>query len=100
MDTFEPKPLLDRDINLVKALANGRRRVAVHAEEVQRLEAIFDQLPKPYAEVITLAKIVGLTHEEIAAEMGKSVTASRMLLHRALAKLNSGRLRPDCLPGK
>lgn len=62
-------------------------RVAIEAEEVQRIEGIFDQLPEQYAEVITLAKIVGLSHEEIASEMGKSVTASRMLLHRALAKL-------------
>ena len=34
-----------------------------------------------------MAKIVGLSHEEIANEMGNTVTASRMLLHRALARL-------------
>ena len=62
-------------------------RVAIEAEAVERLEHIFDQLPQQYAEVITLAKIVGLSHDEIAKEIGKSVTASRMLLHRALAKL-------------
>lgn len=62
-------------------------RMAIEAEEVQRLEGIFDRLPQDYAEVITLAKIVGLGHEEIAAEMGKTVAASRMLLHRALARL-------------
>lgn len=62
-------------------------RVAMDAEEIQRIESIFDELPEQYAEIITLAKIVGLSHEEIANEMGKSVTASRMLLHRALAKL-------------
>lgn len=62
-------------------------RVVIEAEEVQRLECIFDELPEQYAEVITLAKIVGLGHEEIAKEMGKTITASRMLLHRALARL-------------
>ncbi|MFT4515274.1 MAG: RNA polymerase sigma factor (sigma-70 family) [Planctomycetota bacterium] len=60
---------------------------AIQVEEVQRLERIFDELPEQYAEVITLAKIVGLGHEEIASEMGKTVTGSRMLLHRALARL-------------
>ena len=62
-------------------------RMAIQAEEVKRLENIFDELPQQYAEVITLAKIVGLSHEEIANEIGKTVSASRMLLHRALARL-------------
>ena len=62
-------------------------RVMIQQEDVQRLERVFDALPAQYAEVITLARIVGLSHEEIAVEIGTTVAASRMLLHRALARL-------------
>jgi RNA polymerase sigma-70 factor (ECF subfamily) len=62
-------------------------RAAIQAEAVAQLEAAFDRLPEDYVEVITLAKIVGLSHAEIAAEMGKTPNATRVLLHRALARL-------------
>jgi RNA polymerase sigma-70 factor, ECF subfamily len=64
-------------------------RVAIASEEVQRLEDAFDELPADYARVISLAKIIGLNHAEIAEEMGRSETASRVLLHRALARLGT-----------
>lgn len=60
---------------------------AIQGEEVADLEQAFDELPEEYAQVITLAKILGLSHDQIAEEMGRSVQASRMLLHRALARL-------------
>lgn len=56
-------------------------------ERVARLEAAFDRLPADYREVITLTRIVGLPHREVAEAMGRSETASRMLLYRALAEL-------------
>lgn len=56
-------------------------------ERVARLEAAFDRLPEDYREVITLTRIVGLTHREVAEAMGRSEPASRMLLYRALAEL-------------
>lgn len=65
-------------------------RVAMAREDVARLEAAFDRLPDDYREVVTLHRLVGLDHESIAARMGRSVEASRVLLHRALARL--GRL--------
>jgi len=68
-------------------------RVAIQAEAVAQLEAAFDQLPEEHVEVITLAKIVGLGHDEIAKEMGKTPNATRVLLHRALARL--GRILDD-----
>lgn len=58
-------------------------------ERVARLEAAFDRLSPEHREVITLARIVGLPHREVAAAMGRSETASRMLLYRALAALAS-----------
>jgi len=67
---------------------------AIRGEEVAELEQAFDKLPEDYAQVITLAKILGLPHEDIAAELGKSVPATRMLLHRALARLGVVLSRP------
>jgi len=62
-------------------------RVAIGREEVARCETAFDQLPDDYREIITLHRLLGLSYEEIAEQMGRSVAASRVLLHRALARL-------------
>ncbi len=56
-------------------------------EDVARLQAAFDSLPDESREVITLHKIVGLTHAEIATQLGKSEGATRVALHRGLARL-------------
>ncbi|MCA8955761.1 MAG: sigma-70 family RNA polymerase sigma factor [Planctomycetes bacterium] len=56
-------------------------------ESADRFEAVFDSLPEDYREVITLSRIVGLPHAEIAQQMNRSVAAVRVLLHRAVAKL-------------
>lgn len=59
---------------------------AMASEEVARIEAAFDRMPADYRQVITLAHIAGLSRAEIAAEMGRTEGAVRVLLHRALAK--------------
>ena len=56
-------------------------------EEVERIESVFESLSDEQREVITLAHIVGLPRAEIAAQMGKSEGAVRMILHRALARV-------------
>jgi len=63
---------------------------AIASETAERLERAFDQLPDDYRQVITLARIIGMGHAEIAEEMGRQEGAVRVLLHRALARL--GRL--------
>lgn len=64
---------------------------AMGVEQVERLEAAFDQLPDDHREVITLARIAGLPLAEVGARMGgRSAAAITMLLGRALAAL--GRL--------
>jgi RNA polymerase sigma-70 factor (ECF subfamily) len=65
-------------------------RVAIGREDVARLEQVFDQLSDEYREVITLHRVLGLDHEQIAARMQKSPGSTRVLLHRAIARL--GRL--------
>lgn len=62
-------------------------REAAAREELERLEGIFDRLPEDYREAIVFSRILGLSHAEIAEKMGRSEGATRVLLHRALAKL-------------
>jgi len=59
----------------------------IRREELLRLEAALDRLPDEYRQVVTLSRLGGLAHSEIAVELGKSEGATRMLLHRALARL-------------
>ena len=61
---------------------------AMLKEETERIERAFDRLPEEYREVITLARLVGLSRAEIAAQLGKSEGAVKMLLHRALVQMS------------
>lgn len=56
-------------------------------EELAALEKALGELPEDYREVILLARVMGLDHASVAAQMGRSETATRSLLHRALARL-------------
>lgn len=58
------------------------------SEEVGRIEAAFDELPGEYREVITLSRILRLSHAEIALKLGRSEGATRTLLYRALGRLS------------
>ena len=56
-------------------------------EELTRAEEAFQSLPPDHREVIVLARVLALPHEEIAARMGRSPAATRTLLSRALARM-------------
>lgn len=60
---------------------------AVRHEQEIRLAAVLERLPDDYREVIVLRNLEGLSHEEVAARMGRSTGAVRMLWMRALAQL-------------
>jgi RNA polymerase sigma factor (sigma-70 family) len=62
-------------------------RDAVGREELERLEAAFDELSEDDRRVILLSRVVGLSHAAVAEEMGRTPLATRSLLSRALAKL-------------
>jgi RNA polymerase sigma-70 factor (ECF subfamily) len=64
-------------------------RHAADREQLARVEAALDRLPEHYREVITLARIVGLSQEELAEETGRSVASVRNLLSRALVRLSA-----------
>lgn len=56
-------------------------------EAIARIERAFDALPEDYKEAITLHRMVGLSHAEIAAHMDRSEGAVRNLVYRGLAQL-------------
>jgi RNA polymerase sigma factor (sigma-70 family) len=62
-------------------------RVAAAREDLDRIESAFDRLTPDHRRVITMAKVEGLSHQEIAARLGTSEGNSRVMLSRALARL-------------
>ena len=56
-------------------------------EEIRRIERAFDRLTEDHREVITLSRMLGLSHAEVAERMGRTEQATRALLHRALGTL-------------
>jgi len=56
-------------------------------EELDRLEKAMDRIKDDYRKVLLLAKIEGLTHEQIAERMKKSPAAVAKLLPRAIVAL-------------
>lgn len=62
---------------------------AAAREDLERLEAAFAELPDDYREVVVLSKLEGLTSREVAERIGRSPSATRTLLCRALARLGT-----------
>ena len=64
-------------------------RAAMAREDLERVEAAFDQMPDDYREVLMRSRVLGMGHREIAAELGRTEQATRKLLSRALARLTT-----------
>lgn len=62
-------------------------RIMSSKESIERIEAAFDGLDETQREVVLLARVVGLSHAEIAKAMDRTEQATRSLLSRALARL-------------
>lgn len=62
---------------------------AVAREELARVEAAFALLAPEKQEVVLMARLMGMSHAEIAAAVGKSEVAVRSILSRALAELSA-----------
>lgn len=63
---------------------------SVHLERKESeaaFEAAFASLSAEHQEVVSLVKLVGLSHAEVATQLGKTEEACRQLLRRALIKL-------------
>ncbi|MCA8973948.1 MAG: sigma-70 family RNA polymerase sigma factor [Planctomycetes bacterium] len=69
------------------ALGVSPSRHASVREELQAIEAAFDTLSEEQREVISMAKLLGMSHREIADRLGKTEIAVRKVLSRGLARL-------------
>ncbi|MHC4538537.1 MAG: sigma-70 family RNA polymerase sigma factor [Planctomycetota bacterium] len=58
-------------------------------EDLAKLERAVDELKPEYREAIILAKVDGLSYQEIGQRLGKSSDAVRMLATRAMAELTT-----------
>ena len=93
---------LAREVSLEAELDGSSRRLgqlladtgpspsaeAVRHEQGVLLANALSRLPEDYREVIVLRNIEGLSHEEVAARMGRAAGAVRMLWLRALSCLH------------
>ena len=64
-------------------------RQAAAREELQRAEEAFLRLAPEKQEVVLMSRLMGLSHAQIAQELGKTEVAVRSMLSRALAELAS-----------
>lgn len=64
-------------------------RAAIAREDLERVEAAFDRMPDDYREVLVRSRVLGMSHREIAADIGRTEAATRQLLSRALARLTT-----------
>ena len=62
-------------------------RIFAQDEAVRRLLEKLNALPEDYRRVILMAKVEGLTTQEMAEQLGKSHEAVALLLHRAIQRL-------------
>jgi len=76
------------------ALATPSRHAASR-EDLERLELAFARLPQDYRAVIVLSRLEGLDHAQIAERLGRTPSATRTLLSRALARLALDMARDD-----
>lgn len=62
---------------------------AIANEVVHSVEAALDQLDAGQREVFLMSKVMGMSHRDIAAELGKNEDAVRSQLSRALTRLSA-----------
>jgi RNA polymerase sigma-70 factor (ECF subfamily) len=77
----------DAEVADVYASVHSPSQVAAAGELQELMEQALEQLSEDHREVITLSRIVGLSHAEIAHQMQRSDGAVRVLLSRALLAL-------------
>ena len=61
--------------------------IVAHRQQMTDLVAAVQQLDDSEQDVVILRFVQGYSHDEVAAMIGKSANATRVIQHRALAKL-------------
>jgi len=75
-------------LEVAAPLGPGHPEVAAETLELRgRLRAALDRLPAAQRKVVVMKDVYGWSHAEIAESMGISVTAAKVRLHRARARL-------------
>lgn len=87
-----------RVLDVYRALGGSPSAEVVGIETFERLERAFEALSPEEREVITLSRIVGLSHREISLELGCTEGAARVRLFRALAHLSERLAEPELPP--
>ena len=62
---------------------------AVAREELARFEAAVQELPEGQRDAVTMSRLMGLSYDQIAEQMGTSESSVRGLVARGLAALSS-----------
>jgi len=79
---------IDDHLDMAAQIDSSHPEVAGEILELRgRLRLALDRLPDPQREVVVLKDVYGWSHAEIAESMGISVTAAKVRLHRARARL-------------
>lgn len=79
---------IDDHVDMAAPIDSAHPEVAGEILELRgRLRVALDRLPDAQREVVVLKDIYGWSHAEIAESMGISVTAAKVRLHRARARL-------------
>lgn len=73
--------------NLLASDQSTASRIVSRGEETRRVVDLLVELPEHYQQVIMLRNFQNLRFEEVAQEMGRTSTATRLLWLRALKKL-------------
>ena len=85
-EAFRAVPLDDAVLQVTSHMRTAVSQL-VADQEVERLERAIESLDEPHREVILLRKFEELSWAEVAARMGRTEDACRMLLARALVAL-------------
>jgi RNA polymerase sigma-70 factor (ECF subfamily) len=80
-------PLIEQAHEALAAPLSSPSKQASRREQAVVMASAMAQLPQDYREVITLRYVEGRSFDEVAAQMGRSAGAVRMLWMRALERL-------------
>jgi len=89
----EPGPAADALLACYASIASPSQH-AIAREELQRFEAAVLELPEKQRDAVTMSRLMGLSYEQVAEQMGMTESAVRGLVARGLGALSS--LLEDC----
>ena len=80
--------LSDPDFHAVLSASSSAEEAVEDRQKLGALAAAVQRLDSEEQEIVILRFVQGLPHQEVADMLGKSASATRVIQHRALAKLS------------